>query len=344
MNIINIGRFNRNDTKLLSYKINNDHYIYHKCHNNVCINDYGELPYFYTNLYNSNDVQEYTIILTKGTWRDYSWGDVPNVINNISNHGGFLSASIISNNNANNNKNYTYTYGYRKYKKVRNMIASTFCSGINVDNIGSKPIKLYNDNNHLLEQWVQFFPMESLCSDHLINLLKIFPYDKILDILINNNVLLSSPWYTIQVNVINSNKQCNYIKNKIKSNEEEEEEEHICKSHVNVNLTLAAVLHPGHSNGHKKLFKKLISNDNYNNSNKTNEYDENSMKKRIIVNRIIRDSRQLRFAVETKFENKNSYPLSITVFDVIPQFYEILFNTYSICILNINNEIDNVVS
>jgi hypothetical protein len=52
----------------------------------------------------------------------------------------------------------------------------------------------------------------------------------------------------------------------------------------------------------------------------------------------------LRFAVDTKIENKNSYPLSVTVFDVIPQFFDILFNTYSLCILNIDSKIDSLVS
>lgn len=316
-NIGNVGRF-ENDTVLLDYLVRIDHRLLKRCQDNVCLIDHGQLPLFYQ-LYDIEDIKAFDLIMTRGTWRDHSWGEVPSLMmHNISSHGAFIATDIHHRSKDNGR------HSYRLYTSVRNMLASSICGSINVDTLGSKPIKVKRHMDSPTDTWMQFFPSETLCSDQSIALLKILPYDSVLETLLSSKVMLSSPWYSFQIHVSKGSNHCNFI-----SNDTSNSIEHICMSNVTTTLRVSTILQPGYSKGHKKTVKKLKEIRNHVNTSDDN--DSNKMHKRIKVNRIIRDSRQLRLYVETQVENVNNYPVSIHVIDVIPNFYDILLNTYQVC-------------
>ena len=337
MNIVNVGN---SSSILVHYSSHIDHTWFQKCIGDDCSIDLGHLPLLYSDLYDDNHVKAFDVMIASGTWRGHLWGDIPSIMHNMATHGGYLSVDIASRHK--NNKK-------RMYSRVRNMIASSFCSSINVDTLNSKPINVYNTTSKEVDRWMQFFPSESLCSDHLTNLLKVLPYDGHLETLLNSKALLSSPWYSFQVSMTNTNKQCNVDSCK---QDKRKDDEYICKSDISVTIQVSAILHPVHSSGHKKLVNALKETSNgsssstniSNSSIKVKREASTDTKRRVNVDRIVRDSRQLQLYVETRLENTTPQPLSILIIDTIPNFYDVLLNTYDLCTLIVNNSTDQSMS
>jgi phosphatidylinositol glycan class T len=88
------------------------------------------------------------------------------------------------------------------------------------------------------------------------------------------------------------------------------------------------------------MLTESVKHGSSNISSGTNNKREAGGDKRIKVHRIIRDSRQLKFYVETRLENTTPNPVPIHIIDTLPKFYDVLLNTYDICAMNTSNGTD----